>query len=387
MNNFVSYNPVKVIFGRSALENLGTEARLYGDKALLVYGDRSIKENSIYSKVIDQLEKAGIDHIDYSGVRANPLLSDVHQGIELFREHRCSVVVGVGGGSVIDTAKSVSAGVPAAFDIWKLFIGKKTIGETIPVIAVPTIAGAGSETNNGIVLTHDKKRLKLGFGHRKLFPSVCLADPVSTFTVPANLTSFGAIDTFTHCLEAYLSTNQFSSSVQLGFIETICKTVLSASVSATQQPDSYDDRAALLWAASLALNGITTSGLGKIQFPIHLLAHALSAQHPIAHGAALAAVLPGWLTLNRHRLEARLARFSEAVFNLHGGSVKYKAQRAIELIEAWLVVNDCPTRISDLGRYHFNMLEMKNHCLMQGKIWRLFDYDEQTIDALINRCQ
>jgi len=387
MNNFVFHCPTKVIFGRDALDILGAEVRSFGKKALLLYGDRSLKDNAVYDEVTGQLSRAGVDFIDYPGIQSNPLLSTVHQGIALYREHQCSVIIGVGGGSVIDAAKSISAGVPVAFDIWKLFVGKRTIDQTVPVISVPTIAGSGSETNHGIVLTHDEKKLKFGFAHRGLFPAVCLADPAHTFTVPKNLTAYGAVDTFTHCLEAYLSTPQFHSKIQIGFIETLCRTVLSSSKAVSEQPESYNDRAALLWASSLAMIGITTSGLGKISFPIHLIAHSLSAQHPVAHGAGLAAILPGWLKTNCHRLETRLARFGEKVFALHGGSVGYKAQRTVERIEAWLVASQCPTSISNLQDYQFDLTTMKNHCLLQRKIWRMTEYDEQTIDALILRCQ
>lgn len=387
MNNFVFHNPVKVIFGKNVITHLGSELKPYGNKALLVYGNHSIMNNGVYSQVIHQLQKADIDYIELPGVRANPTLSHVQQGIRISREYQCSVIIGVGGGSVIDTAKSISAGMMVEFDIWKLFTGKRSITETMPVIAVPTIAGSGSETNNGIVLTHDEKKLKFGFGHRKLFPSVCLADPLTTFSVPAGLTVCGAVDTFTHCLEAYLSTSHFNSELQIGLIENICKTVLTSCSSVLNDPESYDNRAALLWGSSLALNGVATSGLGKISFPIHLLAHSLSAQHTISHGAALAVFMPGWLRTKYDSIKNRLARLGESVFNLSGGSSDYKAKRAIELIEKWLLTHGCSIRLADLGVSSINEAELVNHCLLQGKIWRMFEYDKAALEAVIRRCQ
>ncbi len=387
MNNFVFNNPVKVIFGKNVIGHLSSEVKPFGNKALLVYGNQSVKNNGVYSQVICQLQKADVDYIELPGVRADPLLSDVNRGITVSRHYQCSVIIGVGGGSVIDTAKSISAGIPVQFDLWKLFTGKKTVRETLPVITVPTIAGSGSETNNGIVLTHDEKKLKLGFGHRKLFPRVCLADPLTTFSVPPRQTAFGAVDTFTHCLEAYLSTSHFKSELQIGLIETICKTVVDSCSSVLKDPQSYDSRAALLWGASLALNGVVTSGLGKISFPIHLLAHSLSAQQTISHGAALAAFMPGWLRTHFSTIKDRLARFSEAVFNLNGGSSDYKAQRAIELIEKWLLDNGCAIGLTDLGGSPINESELVNHCLLQAKIWRMFEYDRAALESVIRRCQ
>lgn len=387
MHNFVFHNPVKVIFRKNAICHLGAEVSPFGNRALLVYGNGSTKNNGVLDQVTDQLNKADFDYIEFPGIQANPLLSDVHQGINISREHGCSVIIGVGGGSVIDTAKSISAGIPVAFDIWKLFTGKKSVIETIPVIAVPTIAGSGSETNNGIVLTHDEKNLKFGFGHRKLLPTVCLADPVSTFSVPPKLTACGAVDTFTHCLEAYLSTAYITSGLQIGFIENICKTVIASCSSVLKNPESYDDRAALLWGSSLALSGVTTSGLGKISFPIHLLAHSLSAQQAISHGAALAVFMPGWLRVNYHRIKNRLARFAETVFGLHAGSSEYKAQRSIELIEKWLLSINCTIRLSDLEDTDLDESEMLDHCLLQAKIWRMSEYDRQALEAVIKSCQ
>lgn len=387
MHNFVFHNPVKVIFGKNTISHLGAEVSPFGNKALLVYGNGSTKDNGVLDQVTDQLNKADFDYIEFPGIQTNPLLSNVHQGINISREHGCSVIIGVGGGSVIDTAKSISAGIPVAFDIWKLFTGKKSVKETIPVIAVPTIAGSGSETNNGIVLTHDDKNLKFGFGHRKLLPTVCLADPVCTFSVPPKLTACGAVDAFTHCLEAYLSTAYITSELQIGFIENICKTVLAACSSVLKNPESYDNRAALLWGSSLALSGVTTSGLGKISFPIHLLAHSLSAQQTISHGAALAVFMPGWLKVNYHRIKNRLARFAETVFELHAGSSEYKAQRSIELIEKWLLSINCTTRLCDLVDPDLNESEMLDHCLLQAKIWRMSEYDRQALEAVIKRCK
>jgi len=387
MDNFVFHNPVKVIFGKNAISHLGAEVRPFGNRALLVYGHGSIKHNGVFDQVTHQLNRVDFDYIEFPGIQANPLLSQVHQGIKIFREHGCSVIIGVGGGSVIDTAKSISAGIPVAFDIWKLFTGKKSVKETVPVIAVPTIAGSGSETNKGIVLTHDEKNLKFGFGHRKLLPAICLADPVSTFSVPPKLTACGAVDIFTHCLEAYLSTAYVTSELQIGFIETICKTVLASCSAVLKNPESYDNRAALLWGSSLALSGITTSGLGKINFPIHLLAHSLSAQQAISHGAALAVFMPGWLRVNCHRINNRLARFAETVFGLHAGSNEYKARRSIELIEKWLLSINCSIRLSDLENADVDAAEMIDHSLLQAKIWRMSEYDRQALETVIKRCQ
>ena len=164
MQNFVFHNTTKILFGRNTIPSIGAESAAWGSKALLVYGRNSIKQNGIYDQVIASLHAAGIVVTEHGGVCSNPLLSHVRSGIEKVKQNNIEVIIAVGGGSVIDSAKAISAGALVEHDVWKFFTGKKSIKKTLPLTTVLTLAAAGSEMNSGMVITNDTTHEKFGFG-------------------------------------------------------------------------------------------------------------------------------------------------------------------------------------------------------------------------------
>ncbi len=386
MHNFVFHNPVKVIFGSGSIAQFGAEVRAWGNSALLVTGKGAIKQNGVYRQVADSLNAAGISFLEHDDVSANPLLSHVNTGIEKARSGNCSVILGVGGGSVIDTAKAIAAGTPAAHDVWKFFTGKKSVQSTLPVLCIPTVAGAGSEMNSGMVLTHDEKRYKFGFAHRYLFPRVCIADPTATLSLSAEQTAYGTIDTITHCLEAYFTTTLENAPFQYGFMETICRTAIDTCSRLLCDLSSLDDRGTMLWTGSMALSGIATAGLGKISFPMHLIEHAVSALTDVPHGAGLAAVMPGFVRYHQRTLQPRLARLGRNVFDLVGRDDKQVASTAISSLEQFITSIGCPTSLKDLAVSRNDFPRLIDHCLKQAQIWRMKDYDKAVISALLDCC-
>ncbi len=386
MDKFVYHHPVKVLFGQGVIDSVGSEAAGLGSNALLVFGRQSSRKYGLGERVAASLKAHGVSVAKWGGVRPNPLLSKAQQGIETARVHGCDMVVGLGGGSVLDTAKAIAAGVAANHDIWKFFTGKKSVTATLPLITIPTVAGSGSETNNAMVLTHDEQRLKFGFGHRLLFPAVCLADPSLTCTVPAAQTAYGAVDALCHCLDPYFSSRATGTQFQLGFLEHLCRTIIDAADRLRETPDSYDDRATMLWSASLAMAPLAVAGLGKVSFAIHLLEHGLSAATDLAHGAGLAALLPGWLRYHQDELSERLARFGVQVFDTGRLDERRQAGAAITALEAFLRRSGCPVSLTEAGitRRHFPGLI--DHCLQQARIWRMKDCDGPALEAMLEAC-
>jgi len=175
MRNFVFHNPTKIIFGKDTVSEIGPETVAWGTKALLVYGQGSIKKSGLYDQVTGALRQAGVTVTDHGGVRSNPVLSHVREGIAKAREAGCDVIVAVGGGSVIDSAKAISAGIPVNHDVWKFFTGKKPIKKTVPLTTVLTLAAAGSEMNSGMVITNEETREKFGFGNKRLYPRTSIS--------------------------------------------------------------------------------------------------------------------------------------------------------------------------------------------------------------------
>jgi alcohol dehydrogenase YqhD (iron-dependent ADH family) len=386
MDKFVFHYPVKILFGQGVIDSIGNEAAGLGSHALLVFGRQAIKNYGLYKRVSASLRAHGVRLTDCGGVSPNPLLSKAKEGIETARSHGCDMVIGLGGGSVLDTAKAIAAGVAANHDIWKLFTGKKSVSTTLPVITVPTVAGSGSETNNAMVLTHDEKRLKFGFGHRLLFPAVCLADPSVSCTVPADQTAYGAVDALCHCLDPYFSSRASGTQFQLGFLEHLGRTIIATTDRLRVSPDCYDDRATMLWCTSLAMSPLAAAGLGKISFSIHLLEHGLSATTDLAHGAGLAALLPGWLRYHQAELNQQISRFGAQVFDLDNTDEMQKAGTAITALETFLRRNGCPVSVAELGFTSHHIPGLLDHCLQQARVWRMKDYDEHRLKAVLQAC-
>ncbi|MBE0583802.1 MAG: iron-containing alcohol dehydrogenase [Desulfofustis sp.] len=386
MEDFVYHNPVKVIFGRHALAALTGELSGWGEPVLLVYGCGSIKRTGLYQRLCAALKEAGIAFIEHGGVQTNPLLSHVHSGIDKVRSAGCTGVLTVGGGSVIDSGKAIAAGCCAAHDIWKCFTGKKSVSRCLPLLCIPTVAGSGSDMNSGMVLTHDQKQRKFGFAHRLLIPRVSLVDPSLTVSVPFYQTAWGAVDTLVHCLEVYLTGAIDQAPLQRRFLENICQATIAACRRLQADPQSYTDRATMLWAASLALSGITTAGLGRIAMPLHLLEHALSARRDLAHGAGLAALLPGWLRFRLPANASRLAGFGRQVFSIRGKDEVQAAVLTIEAFERFLREIDCPCSLAALGVAEELLTELVDHCREQARVWRLHEFTDEAIAAAYRSC-
>jgi alcohol dehydrogenase YqhD (iron-dependent ADH family) len=386
MEDFVYHNPVKVIFGRHALQALTGELSGWGEPILLVYGCGSIKQSGLYQRLCAALKESGIAFIEHGDVRPNPVLSHVHRGIDKVRSAGCTGVLAVGGGSVIDSGKAIAAGSSADHDIWKFFTGKKSVRRCLPLLCIPTVAGSGSDMNSGMVLTHDEKLRKFGFAHRLLIPRVSLVDPSLTFSVPFKQTAWGAVDILVHCLEIYLTGAIDRAPLPRRFLENICQVTMEACRRLQSDLSSFEDRATLLWAASLALSGITTAGVGRIAMPLHLLEHALSARRDLAHGAGLAALLPGWLRFRLPANARRLAAFGRQVFSIREKDEDQAAVLTIEGFERFFDEIGCTCSLAAHGVTEGLLTELVDHCREQARIWRLHEFTDETIAAAYRSC-
>lgn len=386
MRDFVFHNPTRIIFGRNTISQTGEQAASLGSKALLVSGRESLKRLGIYQAVLHCLRRAGIEVIEHEGVQPNPIVSHVQQGIGLAQKNGVEVIVAVGGGSVIDSAKAIAAGALAGHDVWGFFKGKKSIRAALPVIAVPTIAGSGSETNNGMVLTNEATKQKIGIGNRHLFPRIAILDPTLTFSVPPSATAFGAVDAFSHLLEFYLNREESFSPLQDHYSAGLMKTLLAACEAALANPLDYQSRAELLWASSLALNGISAAGLGRVGFPCHLIEHSLSGLHNIPHGAGLAAILPGALAYAARINPTRQALFAAEVFGVEEADPQLLAQRGIDLFRHWLEKIAAPTSLGDLGLSAKDIPALAASTRAQARLWRLTGYPPEIVEAILWEC-
>jgi len=386
MENFVLHNPTKVLFGRNTIPAIGRETHIFGDRVLLVYGRNSIKKNGIYELVISSLSEAGVKIFEHSGVQSNPLHSHVKEGIAKYKYHGCNVICGVGGGSVLDEAKAISAGALVDHDVWKFLIGKKSIKQTVPLTTIPTLAASGSETNSGMVITHDQKKQKFGFANKHLFPRTSILDPETTFSVPPDYTAFGGIDAISHILEFYLTTEVKDSSLQDTMMEGLANVIINSTNRCLDDPHDYDARANLMWSASLAINSQISAGLGKIEFPMHLVEHSLSALYDIPHGAGLAITIPGWMKYRAEKLPSRIAQFGENGLGIRTDSVTTSAHATIDYLAGWFKRINAPTSLGDIGVGVDDISDIAANALPLAKVWRMKHMSQEIIEEILHYC-
>ncbi|MCL2789173.1 MAG: iron-containing alcohol dehydrogenase [Desulfobulbus sp.] len=386
MHNFVFHNPTKILFGQGTLEAIGPETRIWGKRILLVYGRSSLRRNGLYDQILASLRTAGLEVAEHGGVRANPLLSHARQGIREARARQAEVIVAAGGGSVIDTAKAIAAGVPVEHDVWKFFTGKKSLKTALPVITVLTLAASGSEMNSGMVLTNDATREKFGFGHRLLHPKTSILDPQATYTVPPDHTVFGAVDAISHLLEFYLTAADPDIPVQDRMMEGLVENSMTACRRCLRDPRDYSGRANLMWTATLALNGLTAAGLGRVGFPMHLIEHSLSALYDIPHGAGMAVILLGWLRAHRTALAHRIAGLGRRLFRLTESDPLLAADQTIARFADWLADVKAPLTLADLGIAAAEIPHIADNTRGLARIWRLAEYSPERVASILLHC-
>lgn len=293
MKNFSFHTPTKILFGKGQIENLGKEIKPYAKKVLLAYGGGSVKKIGLYDKTISILKENGIEFVELSGIEPNPKIESVRDGVKLCRENNLEAIVAIGGGSVIDCSKAISASIDYKGDPWDILLDSRLITSAIPIFTVLTLSATGTEMNGNAVVsnmeTNDKKAL-----HSHLVKPVCsVLDPEYTYSVSPWQTASGVADIMSHIFEVYFS-NADGALVTDGISETLLKVCMECGERAFKNPDDYEARANIMWASSLAINGLTAAGKAGEAWSCHSMEHQLSAYYDITHGAGLATLTPKW---------------------------------------------------------------------------------------------
>lgn len=342
MEDFVLYNPTRLIFGKGMIENIGQEIKSFGfKKILLLAGGGSIKENGVYFRVTGSLSRSGISWKECWGIRSNPVLSKVKEIIALAKEEKVQALLAVGGGSVIDSAKSAAAGIYVP-DVWRLYEDKSAVNMAMPLFTVLTISATGSEMNSYAVLTNEREGKKWNISGPALYPKVSIVDPSVQFSLPWPQTVNGAIDALSHIMEFYFIGGD--SETTLALDESLFKTIIALTDAVRLAPDDYNLRANFAWAATLALNGISGAGQGGGDWASHGIEHAISAVNPdIAHGAGLGVVFPAWIAYCR---DINPEIFSRWARNIWGTQDINRAVLAMkEKLKSW----GFPVTLRELG--------------------------------------
>ena len=314
MNNFSFQNATKIIFGKGTEENVGEETKLHSDKVLLHYGGGSIKQSGLYDRVTASLKKSGVAFVELSGVKPNPRLSLVKEGIKICRDNGIKFILAVGGGSVIDSAKAIAVGVPYSGDVWDFYDGKGTPKEALKVATVLTIPAAGSESSPSSVISDDEKQLKRGLTVEIIRPVFSIMNPELTYTLPAYQTACGAADIMAHIMERYF-TNTTDVELTDRLCEAAMKTMINNVPQVLKKPDDYASRADVMWTGCVAHNDILGTGR-EGDWGSHMIEHEISAIYDVAHGAGLAVVFPAWMKYVYKHNVSRFVQFASRVFNV-----------------------------------------------------------------------
>lgn len=323
---FIYCNPTKVYFGHDAMSHIHEELPRWGKNVLLVYGGGSIKESGIYDKVVDEIRKAGVSAYEISGVKPNPELPLAVKGARFCREAGIDLILAVGGGSVIDTAKVIAGSALYEGDPWELVKSRAQISRALPLLAIPTMAATGSEMNSCAVITNPDTHEKLGWTTESLRPKVSFLDPKNTFTVPPAQTAFGSADILSHILEVYLNRAEGFDAMD-GFMESMMRSVIRWAPLAMADGANEEARANLLWDSEWAINDLIDRG-HSVSWSCHALEHELSAFYPVPHGLGLAILTPAFMeyVLNEDTAP-RLARFAVRVMGVKEGKNEMKTAR------------------------------------------------------------
>jgi len=338
MNNFEFFNPVKILFGKGQINNI---APLIAKekRVLLIYGGGSIKENGTYQKV----KKALIDHtvFEFGGIESNPKLDTCMLAVELARSEKIDFLLAVGGGSVIDATKFISAAINFEGDTWDIPTKKVNIQDAVDLGVILTLPATGSEMNCFSVIT--KGLDKIGFGHPAIFPKFSILDPETTYSLSEKQLGNGLVDAFVHTTEQYLTKN-VNTPLQDRIAEGVLQTLIQEADKVIQLKEDYESRANFMWSATMALNGIV--GAGTVQdWSTHMIGHELTALHGIDHGRSLAVILPSLLRELKTQKEEKLLQFAERVWGIKGGTPENRIENAINCMEDFFNKVGVPTKL------------------------------------------
>lgn len=350
MENFIFQNTTKIIFGKGTENEVGNEIKQYGKKVLLTYtGETFYKESGLYDRVVNSLRNAGLEFIELTGIKPNPRLSLVREGIKICREKGVDCILAVGGGSTIDTSKAIAVGVYYEGDVWDFYSGKALPQKTLPVGVILTIAATGSETSNSSVITNEDGWYKCGLNDIITRPKFAIMNPELTYTLPPFQTASGAVDIMTHVMERYF-TNIKNVELTDRLCEATLKTIINNAPIVLKQPKNYEARAEIMWSGTIAHNDLLHTGRIP-DWASHIIEHELGGIYDVAHGAGLAVIFPAWMKyVYKHDIE-RFTQFAVRVWNIDYScdSPERTALEGIEAMTAFFKKIGMPTTLKELG--------------------------------------
>ncbi|OBP15986.1 aldehyde reductase [Rheinheimera sp. SA_1] len=375
MFNFSYQNPTRIVFGEGQISQLATLVPK-GAKVLLTYGGGSIKQNGVYQQVIKALE--GFDVVEFSGIEPNPSFETLLKAVELVKAENITYLLPVGGGSVVDGTKFIAAAVMFEGDPWDILAKKAPVTKAMPLGCVLTLPATGTESNGNSVVTRYSTQEKLSFASPLVYPQFAVLDPTVTFSLPPKQVANGVVDAFVHVMEQYM-TYPVNAAVQDRFAEGLLQTLIEQGPLALKDPQNYDVRANVMWAATMALNGLIGQGVPQ-DWATHMIGHELTALYGLDHAQTLAIVLPALLEQQRAQKRAKLIQYGKRVFNLQHSDEERLIDETIAHTRAFFEQMGVPTRMADYG-IKADAVDALVAKLEQHRMFKLGEHGDITIDV------
>lgn len=380
MENFEFYVPTRIVFGKNTEEKIGEILKKDGiKKVLFVYGKESIKKIGLYDKVVNSLKNVGIEFVEHSGVKPNPVLSHTREGIKKAKENKVEAILAVGGGSAIDEGKAIAVGAKTEKDIWKFFKREETIESALPIYTILTLAATGSEMNGFAVVTNEETKEKLNLDSEHIFPRVSILNPELTYTVSSQYQAYAAVDVIAHIIEYYF-TCKVCPNLSNRISEGLIKTVIETTETILKDPRNYQARAEFMWASTLALNGLTRTGVGGGLFPNHLIAHALGGIYDLPHGACLSIVIPAWMDWYKEENRPQFDRFAKEIFGLS------TAEEGIKALKDWFKKIGAPVSLKEVNISEIEISNIAENGFNIAKVWGIEKiYTKEIIEEILKK--
>lgn len=344
MFNFSYQNPTRIVFGEGQIAQLATLVPK-GSKILLTYGGGSIKHNGVYQQVMQALD--GFEVVEFSGIEPNPSFETLLKAVDIVKTQGIDYLLPVGGGSVVDGTKFIAAAALFQGDPWDILAKRAPVTAALPLGCVLTLPATGTESNGNSVVTRYSTQEKLSFASPLVYPQFAVLDPTVTYSLPPKQVANGVVDAFVHVMEQYM-TYPVNAAVQDRFAEGLLLTLIEQGPLALKDPHNYDVRANVMWAATMALNGLIGQGVPQ-DWATHMIGHELTALYGLDHAQTLAIVLPALLQQQRSQKREKLIQYGKRVFNLQHTDEERLIDETIAHTRAFFEQMGVPTRMADYG--------------------------------------
>lgn len=354
MQNFSFVNPVKIIFGRDTIQSISQEIPV-DKKVLILYGGGSIKKNGVYDQVISALK--GYKVLEFSGIEPNPHYETCMKAVALIKKEKIDFLLSVGGGSVLDATKFIAAASLFDGEPWDILAKGAPVTMALPLGSIITLPATGSEMNNGGVITKAATLEKLAFSTEYTYPKFSVLDPETTYSLPPKQVANGVVDAFVHVMEQYLTSGEDNAVLQDCMAEAIAKTMVIEGPKALSDPNNYEVRANVMWAATWALNGWINCGVEQ-DWATHMIGHELTAFYGLDHGQTLAIVLPGVMEVMKIQKGKKICQLGKEVFGIDEADNTKQVELTIKAVEHFFNKVGVKTHLSDynLGEEAINRI-------------------------------